>query len=52
METAIDDLNREIDDFSYEDWQDNIPDVERAANEVESALEDLKRELDDIESEL
>lgn len=51
LDSAIDELKNEIDDFSYENWRDNVPEAESAAEDVESAFHDLKREVDDIEYE-
>jgi chromosome segregation ATPase len=51
LETAIEELISEVNDFNYENWGDNVPEVEYATNNVESAFEDLKSEVNDIEWE-
>ena len=48
LEFAISDLKSEIDDFSYQNWKDNILDVERAADWVESQFDDLWIEVYEI----
>lgn len=42
MESAVSELRSEVDDFSYENWQYNVPDVDGATRNVESTLDDLK----------
>lgn len=51
VESAVHNLKSEIDDFSDENWRDNVPEVEDTANNIESALDDLKSEINDIEYE-
>ena len=52
LESAVEDLGSEVGDFSYENWKDNVPEVESAAEGVKSAFDDLKSEVNDIEYEL
>ncbi len=46
LESAVSSLRSEVDDFSYENWKYNIPDVEDATSNVESELESLKSVAD------
>lgn len=39
-------LKVEIEDFSWQDWEENIWDVENEMNNVENAFENLKNELE------
>ena len=52
LERAVEYLRKEVDDFSYENWRYNVPNVEKAAYEVENYFDNLKREINDVVSEL
>jgi septal ring factor EnvC (AmiA/AmiB activator) len=42
MESAVSQLRGEVDNFSYYNWRDVVPDVEDATSNIESKLSDLQ----------
>ena len=42
LESVFNNLQSEVDDFYYEDWSYNVPDVESAAEDVKTTLDGLK----------
>lgn len=45
-------LKSEVDDFSYENWRKNVPDVQDATSALEWALDDLEDAINQLQSEL
>lgn len=45
IESASGDLERELDRFDYENWQDVVPDVRSAAAEVEGAAQEAQAQF-------
>ncbi len=45
LESALDDLDSNIDDFDDENWQDTVPAVRDAADDVRKAFEALKEQI-------
>ena len=45
VESAMSALESEIDDFDYEDWRNNVPDVQNSAYDLESQISDFSTSI-------
>lgn len=52
MSDAIDDIRHEAARFRYDDWQDVVPDVERAIDEAESTGDGVTSAISEVTSVL
>lgn len=52
VQSALGFLKNEVDDFAYEDWRVNVPEVEDATSRLELALNDLEIAISNVDLKL
>lgn len=52
VKTAVEHLRSEVDDFSYSDWREVVPEVETRTSELESELSELESAIEELEQNL